>query len=509
MVMLGNILVKYRGNETTVTIPQRVTTIYDGAFAGKTSILEVVFEEESKLNAINADAFKNCSNLAAINFPDGVSFVGEDVMTNTAWLRARQNDEYIKIAKTLIKYNVLDARQIVVPSDIETINKGAFSGARVYDILVGENVKTIRAGAFDNVAVQDVNIADGWTLTLLWTSPLPNQSKTPPTLLLYTVDGNYVAFSAKYVFVQSDDELERFRRLDTWAFLYGEEILKAIDYKRVSFDVDAAKFKPLADVDAYAFYNEIALEELTERYMFAGWFSNGTYTNPLRYPYFIASDMTAYAKYVDRTVGSNPGEYTFKQVGSSPSVFDYTELVGYTYRNDTRIIVAGQHSGTQMLTITGAFAGHDELVEVSFTANSAVATIGTDAFKDCTSLTKIVIPKSVKTIATGAFNGCTALREIIFEDGISGLSIETGAFENCTALTRFTVPSGTVRIETDAFVGCIRLREIYCVSSSAVNLIDSVPFTIYEDLKIYIPKGALDSYLNRWKAYEARYFIQV
>lgn len=43
---------------------------------------------------------------------------------------------------------------------------------------------------------------------------------------------------------------------------------------------------------------------------------------------------------------------------------------------------------------------------------SGVTTIGEDAFKNLSSITKIVVPDTVTEIGNGAFNGCTALKDI-------------------------------------------------------------------------------------------------
>lgn len=61
----------------------------------------------------------------------------------------------------------------------------------------------------------------------------------------------------------------------------------------------------------------------------------------------------------------------------------------------------------------------------------AVTEIGEEAFRDCTSLAKITIPKNITAIGKGAFAGCTALTEVQLEAwAISALGAEDAVFEN-------------------------------------------------------------------------------
>ena len=117
---------------------------------------------------------------------------------------------------------------------------------------------------------------------------------------------------------------------------------------------------------------------------------------------------------------------------------------------------------------TAAFKGCSSLTTVTFEKESQLKTISGGysnpnyygVFSDCTALTSIKIPASVKTIEEAAFKGCSSLATVTFEKGsqlktIGGDSYSSGAFSDCTALTSIEIPASVETIEAAAFGICI------------------------------------------------------
>lgn len=85
-------------------------------------------------------------------------------------------------------------------------------------------------------------------------------------------------------------------------------------------------------------------------------------------------------------------------------------------------------------------------------------TIGDDAFKNCDSLTSVIIGDSVTSIGDYAFEGCSSLTSIVIPDTVT--SIGESAFEECTSLTSVVIPNSVTAIGGNAFAGCSSLTSI-------------------------------------------------
>ena len=94
-----------------------------------------------------------------------------------------------------------------------------------------------------------------------------------------------------------------------------------------------------------------------------------------------------------------------------------------------------------------------------------VVSIGEYAFRDCTGLTAITLPSSIRSIKSYAFYNCTQLSAVNIPAGVN--EICEGAFEGCASLIQMMLPEGIPAIEDELFFGCISLKAVVIPSSVA------------------------------------------
>lgn len=111
--------------------------------------------------------------------------------------------------------------------------------------------------------------------------------------------------------------------------------------------------------------------------------------------------------------------------------------------------------------------------------NEGVTGIGSYAFFNCTNLTTVVLPSSIKSIRSsllsstgsgigddstqnnvsyGAFRGCTNLTTINLPEGLEEIGI--AVFRDCTSLKSVVLPDSLKKMGRGAFIGCTSIQEV-------------------------------------------------
>jgi hypothetical protein len=100
---------------------------------------------------------------------------------------------------------------------------------------------------------------------------------------------------------------------------------------------------------------------------------------------------------------------------------------------------------------------------------SIITSIGSSAFMNCHSLTRITIPDSVTSIMSGAFFDCKNLTSITIPDSVT--SIDMQAFISCEKLASITLSNNLTSIVYNVFSGCSSLVSV-TIPNSVTNIGD-------------------------------------
>ena len=111
--------------------------------------------------------------------------------------------------------------------------------------------------------------------------------------------------------------------------------------------------------------------------------------------------------------------------------------------------------------------------------------IGNYAFLSCSNLSSINLPKTLIKIDNNAFMGCSSLTSIEIPEKIYAINDST--FASCSSLENLILSNNLARIDSDAFSGCSKLTNIIIpntvtnISSNSFNNCDNLAFNEYDN----------------------------
>ena len=156
-------------------------------------------------------------------------------------------------------------------------------------------------------------------------------------------------------------------------------------------------------------------------------------------------------------------------------------------------------SGTITFIGTYAFDGFTGLENISSKTvliPKTATSIGSYAFRNCSSVSSIEVPDFVTSIGDWAFQNCSNSTSLKLGKELK--TIATGAFYNCSKIPNLVVPEGLTAIGDCAFQSCTALTEVYLPStlSSITNYTSSsyAPFYDCRNItKITVPQYVINN----------------
>lgn len=437
-VMEGSTLVKYRGTDTNVSVPDTVEIVGESAFEDNVRIELVVLPNSVK--RIEAYAFWGCDNLDTVVLGRGLTEVGDYAFAGCKGL------EQMSIPSNVISIGVqafgdcVNMTDISIPAETLYIHESAFDGcARLTIHCDAGTAADIFAQSFyekqkemaeyedvPNYQPEDTSQENN---TIIIPEPAPVTAEGEENVLGSTsVVGNKAV-----VFLNTDElnvvETEPYSPGESGIPLQIADMADILGNMLTIGTVESIPKYTIVDgqiVADQAFYKSTSLGDvsLPEGIVEIGQFS------------FARSSLTGIIVPEGVTDISYGAFYHCDNLSSvelpdsvmnvEPRAFDYTAWVEKFRNSGEDFLVSGG--------VLVAYAGDDTVVAVP----GGVRVIAAEAFAGHEEIQSVRLPDSVRVIGEAAFEGCTGLRQVNLGDGVE--QIKDRAFSGCSSLEVLSLP---------------------------------------------------------------------
>lgn len=510
----GSMLIRYRGSEERVVVPEGITVVGEGAFAGNEAIDRVILPDS--LKEIQEGAFADCLLLQSINLPEGLGYLGRSAFENCVKLiRIALPETITKLEKStfnrckrlnevhfsshlkeigdqvfygcqslknvhlpnqlrrigdLAFYQCGGLKEIVLPKSLMVLGSNVFTGSGLRWATIEGNIQSCGTGVFSQCGkLRQLNFEEGVeAIGDKFASSCPN-------LKIVNLPGT-LAYLGRDTFGDSP---------------YHEAVMKdgaigSIFYDGGQFVGEVVIPEGIKAIAGGAFYGNTkitglvlpaSLQRIGDR-AFCGCIALREVTLPQGVTE-LAEGVFAYCPALERVktlgviavIGDNAfyggqalvqvpvagaleiGKNAFHGCKALAELEIYSTKIGENAFRQTAFLTQ-LANGSPLVRVADALVdggGCKGQVHIP----EGVRFIVPFAFAGNENLFLVVLPKSLVAIGEGAFLGCKNLASVVFQDELEFIGAQ--AFEKCLALVDLSVR--VKNLGDRAFAYCLSLKQ--------------------------------------------------
>ena len=426
-------------NLTSVNIPESVTSIKDSTFLGCSSLNSVSIP--NSVTSIGTDAFRGCSSLTSVSIPNSVTSIGSSAFRDCSSLTSVS----IPNSVTSIGSSAFDNCSSLTTLNFNAINCSDFSSSYASHPFRNCPISTINIG--DSVQRIPANFARD--ISSLTSVTIPNS---------VTSIGNWAFRDCSSLITLNFNAANCGEFPDGW---YGHPFLDC----------------PISTINIGDSVQRIPANFARSRSSLTSVTIPNSVTSIGSSAFEYCSSLTSVTLPNNATISSN----AFSRAGTKITIDSIT------YCNSDTLTI-GNYTFTDIGFLTFYLNGNayfsnkaqvyncdksksgDLIIPSTISYNGItynVTSIGSEAFRDCGSLTSVAIPNSVTLIGNSAFRDCSSLTSVNIGNSVT--SIGNSALYNCSSLTSITIHNSITSIGDSAFCGCSSLTTL---NFNAINCND-------------------------------------
>ena len=151
---------------TSITIPDSVTSIGNGAFRYCTSLTSITIP--NSVMSISNGAFWNCTKLASITIPNSVTSIGNDAFRYCTSLASITIPNSVTSIGDSTFWNCKSLASITIPESVTSIGNSVFIGCTsLASITIPNSVTSIGNNAFDGCPLKGLDLVTALLITKL------------------------------------------------------------------------------------------------------------------------------------------------------------------------------------------------------------------------------------------------------------------------------------------------------------------------------------------------------
>ena len=425
----------------TIIIPGTVKKIGDYAFSGNPTLENVIMEEG--VETIGAFAFQDCTSLKEIHIADSVSSIGNTCFGGCTSLETINFPTSLKEIPPRMLSNCDALTEIIIPEGIENIGNMAFENCdRLIKVTIPSTVNYMgtsivrTCGKLENIEVSknsknykfeesSLMSFDGRTLYCILSDnddivDIPetvevikqgslDNLKSNSTINIGKNVSNIEGISGAIKSINVIEENQSYASIN--GNLYNKDITILIKYCNNEETVILPD--TLKEIKEYAFIGNANVQKIVLNEKFET-------LNSFCFTGTNITELYLYENVKKLSTGA------FDTISKNIEISISEENPNYTVVDNTYIL---SKDGKKLVAVSKNLE--------NYTIPDTVEEIGGSAFYNCSKLVNMAVPSTVKIIASSAFDNSTNLQKVEIPSSIE--SIATDAFRRCNSLTQIIV----------------------------------------------------------------------
>ncbi len=400
---------------------------------------------------VGAYAFSGCSSLTGVTLPDSLTAIRRHAFSESS------------------------LKEVSIPENVTLIGEHAFWNTSMYNITVPKKVSSIGAGAFSKGLMQAIFVDKENQYYTSENGVLYNKDKTLlHTYLKFTSSGTKygsknVAYIPDTVTEIGDEAFYDFR---------GEEIHMGSSVQTIGRDAFARcdNLETILLPASVSYISTLAFCDsgLKTVYCEGSAPTFGHCIFPDKATLYCKEDIDGW-----RTLASDEwNSYLLKEMLGlgECGMYDSDQLI-WTLDPDGTLNISGSWRMKDYSANNRApwYDLRDKIKTVTFGAE--VATVGDEAFADCSSLRQIVFSDIMEELGSCAFDRCTSLQEITIPKNVDSIAAYT--FAECKSLRQISVSSGNAEYTSvDGVLFNKDQTKLYCYPAGKTDTSYAIPGSV-------------------------------